>query len=112
MPWGDFLEQSRKAVNPEASLTWVPASFLAEKEVKPWSDFFMWADRESPISGSLSWSADKALKAGLTIRPVEETARDTLAWWQSLPEERQASLRTQMTPEREASLLAEWHNHN
>lgn len=109
MPWGDFLDRSRKGVNPDASLTWVPADFLAQKEIEPWSDFYMWADRESPISGSLTWSADKALKAGLTIRPVEDTARDTIDWWKSLPEERQAGLRTDMTPEREAALLSDWH---
>ena len=72
----------------------------------------MWADRETPISGSLSWSADKALKAGLTIRPVEDTARDTIEWWKSLPAERQANLRTEMTAEREAALLADWHQLN
>ena len=109
MPWGDFLKGCRRAINPDADLTWVPAEFLAEKSIEPWKDFFLWADRESPISGSLTWSSEKAVEAGLTFRPVEETARDTIAWWKSLPAERQASLRTDMTPEREAELLAAWH---
>ena len=108
MPWGDFLEKTRKAVNPDANLAWVPTDFLLENDVQPWRDLFMWADRESPISGSLTWSPEKAVKAGLKFRPVEETARDTLAWWKTLPGERQAGLKTAMTPEREAELLAAW----
>ena len=48
------------------------------------------------------------LKAGLTVRSMEDTARDTLAWWKTLPAERQAAIKTGFTPEREAALLALW----
>lgn len=109
MPWGEFLTGVAKGVNPEASLTWVPEEFLSENDIQPWRDLYMWADRESAISSSLSWSSQKAVDAGMTLRPVEETAKDTLEWFQSLPQERQAALRTEMSPEREASLLAAWH---
>jgi 2'-hydroxyisoflavone reductase len=48
------------------------------------------------------------IKAGLTVRPTEDTARDTLAWWKTLPADRQAAIKTGFTPEREAALLALW----
>ncbi len=109
MPWGEFLEGTAKAVNPEAGLTWVPAEFLQEQDVQPWRDLHMWADRDSPMSGSLTWSSQKAVDAGMTFRPMQETARDTLAWFKTLPEERRVKLRAGMSAQREAEVLAAWH---
>jgi 2'-hydroxyisoflavone reductase len=48
------------------------------------------------------------LAAGMTTRPIGETARDTLAWFRTLPAERQAAIKTGFTPERERELLAKW----
>jgi 2'-hydroxyisoflavone reductase len=48
----------------------------------------------------------RAIAAGLTYRPLALTAADTLAWFRTLPSERQARLRAGVTPEREAALLA------
>jgi 2'-hydroxyisoflavone reductase len=109
MPWGEFLEATRKAVNPDAKLTWLPAKFLEEQDVQPWRDLHMWADVDTPMSGSLTWSSQKGVDAGMTFRPVGDTARDTIAWWKSLPEERRAEPRAGMSAEREAEVLAAWH---
>ena len=40
---------------------------------------------------------------------MEVTARETLAWWRTLPAERQAAIKTGFTPEREKALLELWH---
>jgi 2'-hydroxyisoflavone reductase len=48
----------------------------------------------------------KAVGEGLAFRPLVETARDTLAWWKTLPEERRGRLKAGLTPEREAAALA------
>jgi len=48
----------------------------------------------------------RALAVGLTYRPLPLTAADTLAWFLTLPSERQAKLRAGVIPEREAELLA------
>ncbi|PWG73270.1 epimerase, partial [Enterococcus hirae] len=58
-----------------------------------------------------SWSSQKAIDAGLTFTPVEQTVRDTLTWFQSLPEKRQQKLRAGMNKEKEAKVLAAWHKH-
>ena len=110
MPIGDLLSTCVTTVNPDAELTWVPADFLAEHDVQPWRDVHLWADAHSALAGSLAWSADKALSAGLTIRPLEDTIRDTLAWYRSLPEERQSVLRAGMSRAKEASVLEAWHS--
>jgi 2'-hydroxyisoflavone reductase len=109
MPMGDFLESCVRTVNPEASLTWVDADFLEKHDVQSLRDMPMWASPGGAYSGSMTWSGQKALDAGMKIRPVEETIRDTLEWFKSLPQERQSGLRTRMTPEREAEVLAAWH---
>ena len=112
MNWGRFLKATRRGAESTAKITWVPAEFLAAQDIQPWRDLHLWADSDSPVSGSLTWSSQKAIDAGLTIRSAEETARDTLAWWNTLPEERRASLRTGMSAEREAEVLAAWHESN
>jgi 2'-hydroxyisoflavone reductase len=88
----------------------VPADFLAEHDIQAWRDVPAWADSDSALAGSLTWCADKALSAGLTISPIEETIRDTLAWFRSLPGERQTGLRAGMSRDREAEVLAAWHD--
>ena len=45
---------------------------------------------------------------GLTFRPLRETARETLAWFESQPAERRAKLRAGLSAERAAQLLAAW----
>lgn len=110
MPFGDLLSACVSTIESDAELTWVPADFLAEHDIQAWRDVPAWADSDSALAGSLTWSANKALSAGLTIRPVEETIRDTLAWFRSLPEERQSNLRAGMSRDKEASVLEAWHS--
>jgi 2'-hydroxyisoflavone reductase len=47
--------------------------------------------------------------AGLTFRPLAVTARDTLDFHLSRPPERRADLRSGLSAEREAEVLAAWH---
>ena len=110
MPFGDMLAACMKTIESDAKLTWVPADFLAEHDVQAWRDAPAWADSDSAMAGALTWRADKALSAGLTISPIEDTIRDTLAWFRSLPDERQAELRAGMKREKEASVLEAWHS--
>jgi len=109
LPIGSLLEACKKASGSEATFTWVNAEFLAEQKVSPWSDMPVWVPPVGAEAGSSRVSSAKALAKGLAYRPVEETAKDTLAWWKSQPEERQAKLRGGISPEREAEVLRAWH---
>ena len=108
MPMGDVLDSCLRVADKGTSLTWVPANVLAEHGLRAWQEIPMWADSDTPLTGSLTWSGQKALDAGLTIRPVDETVRDTLAWFNSLPEERRATLRAGIPAAREVEVLAAW----
>ncbi len=92
-----------------AALTWVPWPFLEKHRVEPWSDMPVWIPAGTEGAGMASVSNARAVASGLLFRPVAETARDTLAWWRALPEERRARLRAGIPPEREAAALAAWH---
>ncbi|MEM1175138.1 MAG: NAD-dependent epimerase/dehydratase family protein [Pseudomonadota bacterium] len=108
LPMGDFLEACIAVTGKGTELEWVPADFLAENELQSWRQIQMWADGDSPQTGSLTWSADKSIEAGLRIRPVEETIQATLDWFRSLPDDRQASLRSGIPADKEADVLAAW----
>ena len=91
-----------------AALTWVPASFLEKEKVEPWSDMPVWIPSGGPESGMSQVSIARALAAGLTFRPLPDTARDTLAFWDGLPAERRAKPRAGLSRERERKVLAAW----
>jgi 2'-hydroxyisoflavone reductase len=102
---GEMLDQIKGALNSDATFTWVPADFLEKQKVEAWSDMPVWTGDES---GMARTHIDRALAKGLTFRPLAETARDTLAWFKSQPQDRQSKLRAGLTPDREAEVLAQW----
>jgi 2'-hydroxyisoflavone reductase len=102
---GGMLDETKDALNSNATFTWVNEDFLTQQNVQPWSDMPVWTGRESGLARA---KIDRALSKGLTFRPLTETARDTLAWFKSQPQDRQAKLRAGITPEREAEVLNAW----
>ena len=102
---GGMLDEIKAALKSNARLTWVMEDFLTQQKVEAWSDMPVWAGRESGLARA---KIDRALSKGLTFRPLAETARDTLIWFRSLPQDRQSKLRAGLTPEREADVLAAW----
>src|SRR5437870_9021036 len=102
---GGMLDGIRGALKSSATFTWVTEDFLTQQKVEPWSDMPVWTGKESGLARA---KIDRALSKGLTFRPLAETARDTLAWFKSLPQERQSHLRAGLIPEREAEVLAAW----
>ena len=58
--------------------------------------------------GHTAISNARAKAAGLGFRPLGATVRDTLAWWPTEPEARRNAPRFALTPEQEATVLADW----
>ncbi|TWG93157.1 2'-hydroxyisoflavone reductase [Luteimonas sp. J16] len=88
-----------------ARFTHVPADFLEQNGV----DLPIWVSRTHPRYGGYgSVSNARAIAAGLTFRPLATTVADLLAWFDSLPAERQAAFGAGISREREAELLAAW----
>jgi len=95
-----------------AQLIWVPAAFLAEQKVRPWSNMPVWVP-DAPDNAAFSRrSIAKAMAAGLTFRPLAVTAKETLDWNKTRPEAELQTLaegrRAGIPAQREAELLAAW----
>ena len=102
---GKMLDEIKDALNSNVKFTWVPADFLKQQSVEAWSNMPVWAGDELGLART---NTNRALAKGLTFRPLAETARDTLAWFKSQPQDRQSKLRAGLAPEREAEVLAAW----
>jgi 2'-hydroxyisoflavone reductase len=95
----------------DARFTWVPADFLEKHEVQGWTHLPVWVPREGEYAAFHLVNTDKAVAAGLRFRPLAETARDTLAWFNSTrPADYEFGKRAGISREREAEVLAAWHS--
>jgi 2'-hydroxyisoflavone reductase len=103
---GGMLDGIKGELKSNATFTWVTEDFLTQQKVEPWSDMPVWTGKDSGLARA---KIDRALSKGLTFRPLAETARDTLVWFKSLSQDRQAHLKAGLTPEREAEVLSAWH---
>jgi 2'-hydroxyisoflavone reductase len=61
-----------RAIRPLPEEAWRAAG------IQPWAELPLWLPRED--YAALNLDLGRALAAGLTLRPLEETARDTLDW--------------------------------
>ena len=103
-----MLDGIRTAIGSKAGLVWVPADFLEQQKVSAWGDMPVWIPAAGDEAGSSRRKNAKAIAAGLTFRPLAETAADTLAWWKAQSAERRAKLRAGIDPGRETQVLAAW----
>jgi len=103
---GEMLAGIAQGVQVDPKLVWAPTAVLRANKVSPWRDMPVWIPGEGETFGFHRRDIRRAITAGLTYRPRPLTAADTLAWFLTLPAERQAKLRASVTPEREAELLA------
>jgi len=92
----------------EVDFTWVSADFLRENEVGAWMEMPLWVYPGPQTRGFSAWANGKARAAGLTFRPLADTARDTLTWWNEGPG-KERELNTGLAPEKEQRILAAWH---
>jgi 2'-hydroxyisoflavone reductase len=109
MSIGGMLHGIRAAVDNEISFTWVDADFLEKHEVAPWMHMTVWVPPVGEYAGFSTSSIQRALDAGLTFRPLADTAKATVDYWNSLPEDRRAQPRAGLPAERENEVLAAWH---
>jgi 2'-hydroxyisoflavone reductase len=103
---GTMLDACARAAGKPAELRWVPAEILEREKVSPWQDMPVWVPPVGDSAGFARISNQRALAAGIRFRPIFETARDTLAWWRTLPEERRTHPRAGLSASREAEVLA------
>lgn len=105
----EMLGGIRAVMSGDARLTWVPADFLGAHKVRPWSDMPVWVPPMGEARGFAERSIQRALDKGLGFRPLAETARDTLAYYEGEPEARRTAMRAGLDAGRERQVLADWH---
>ena len=102
----DFLAVCRRKVGAASELVWVDDRFLADREVRSYLDLPLWLSDDPEWAGFASVDATKALEAGLSHRPIEDTIAAAMRTEQRLGLERDR--RAGLSSQREAELLEEW----
>jgi 2'-hydroxyisoflavone reductase len=108
---GALISASQKQ-SPQAGtrVTWIPEDFLAAHWKAEELDLPPWSPTKGESAGASLTSVKRALESGLQCRPLDETVRDTLRWFQTLPSERQAKLRAGLDAVKETQTLRDWHS--
>jgi 2'-hydroxyisoflavone reductase len=104
----EMLTGIATAIHADAKPIWIPTDILESEKVEAWSDMPVWVPARGETAGFAKRSIAKALAAGLTFRPLDTTAAETLTWFKQQPAERQAKLRAGVTPAREEEVLSKW----
>ena len=100
---GTLLAACKTVSGSDAGFSWAPVDFLAEHKVEPWSDLPVWIPDTPADAGFSRIDVSKAIAAGLTFRPLDDTIRATLDWAQTRPADH--AWRAGLTPQREQELL-------
>ena len=101
-----MLAETAQGVQVDPKIVWAPEPFLKANQVSAWGDMPVWIPGRGETFGFHRRDIRRAIAEGLTYRPLPLIAANTLAWFHTLPSERQSKLRAGLTPEREAELLA------
>jgi 2'-hydroxyisoflavone reductase len=78
-----ILEACKTVTGSNANIRYLEGKFLLEQNVNPWmgpDSLPLWLGNDPAEAGFAQLNVQKALEAGLKIRPLEQTVRDTLEW--------------------------------
>jgi 2'-hydroxyisoflavone reductase len=119
MTTAEFLYGIRAVTSSPVRFTWVPGDFLVEQDVGAMTDMPIWfppsddyptpAPFEPGAKGFHQMSGARAIAAGLTFRPLAETARDIIDEYLARDVDWATTARRfGLSLEREAEVLAAW----
>ena len=103
LTFGEMLETCKQVSHSDAHFNWASAEFLKQHNVEEWSDMPVWVPDNEESAGFSRVNVSKAVKAGLTFRPLEDTVRDTIVWAGTRPADHE--WRAGLKAEREKELL-------
>ena len=103
------LEECKAVSDSDASFTWASEDFLLRENVSAWSAMPLWLPEEAAphLKGFMFINCEKAIAAGLRFRPLSETIRDTLTWYQTAHSDQE--LKAGIDSDKEQALLRKWH---
>lgn len=103
---GEFLAECARGVGACCTFTWADRAFLERHDVKRWTgprSLPLWLPLPD-LAGFATRDTRPARDAGLTVRPLADTARDTLTWMRA-----RGGPVTGLTADEESAVLAAWH---
>jgi 2'-hydroxyisoflavone reductase len=104
---GQMLSDMKKTINSDVRFTWVDDEFLKTQKII--DDIPIWTSPKGPEIGYLTTNSQKAIRHGLTFRPLSDTTKATLEWFHKQTPDRQSKLRAGIKPDREREVLDAWH---
>ena len=84
MSWHAFLNGVAEGLRSQAELVWTPVADLKARGLG-WTEVPLFMPRAQDDTALMRIDNSHAVSAGLSCRPLAETARDTLAWSVTLP---------------------------
>jgi 2'-hydroxyisoflavone reductase len=96
----ELLDRMSTTIGSDANLVWTDEQRILAADVQPWTELPLWLPG-SKHAGMARADISRALAAGLTFRPLEETVADTLAWDRTVPGDRPT-----LRAEKEQEILA------
>ena len=100
----DIVQTAKTVTGSDAEFVWVGTEF---SEAHPAAQFPIWVPYEGEYKGFHTWSVRRAIDAGLTFRPLDDTLAATLAWFDELDEETRTAVMAQVPVAEEAEIVAE-----
>src|SRR6185369_10859140 len=101
-----LLDECKNVSQSDAQFVWASEEFLLEQQVAAWSEMPLWLPEEAAphLRGFMFISPRKAIREGLSFRPVADTIRDTLVWYQA--HHANEALKAGLNSDKERALLA------
>jgi 2'-hydroxyisoflavone reductase len=113
---GDLLRDVQAVTDTDVDEVWVDEAFALEASrnspVQNRGAFPVWHPQRGPDAMGAQFISQAARDAGMHNRPVRETARDLMSWWQTLPNERTWRMQAGLPVDYEAELIARWRKEN
>ncbi|AOH57443.1 NAD-dependent dehydratase (plasmid) [Peribacillus muralis] len=108
----ELLNTCKAVTNSDTEFVWAEEQFIVEHKVEPWTEMPFWIPEHFPLEGetepwkgSFSISIEKAIKAGLSFRTLEDTIYDVYQWEKARQD---TDRKTGISLEREQELLEAW----
>ena len=112
---GQVINESVAAANalarPESApeAVWIPTEFLEQQSASAvMSDFPIWLPARGELAAFAEVNVTRAQNAGLKLRPLDVTVRDTLRWHLARPDAERAHPKAGIPADREREVLAAW----
>jgi len=105
---GKVASTAVEALRTDANVVWLDERFLEAHGITGWVDLPLWLGPSHGMPGFMNTNIDRALAAGLSIRPLAETIRDTRAWSTTITGHQASDAQAGISREREREILAAW----